>query len=218
MNDDSLNRCRLVLIAGPEIAGAATDRVLSALGGGDVASLILVQGASDEAAFQRYCEAVVGPAQQAGAAVIVAGDSRVAGRVGADGIHLDARASEIADAVKRHAGKLIVGAGGAKTRHDALELGEAQPDYVFFGRFGYDNTAEAHPRNLDLAAWWSPMVEIPCILLGGSTLASIAGCAATGAEFVALSAAVFGEDADPAAAVGEANRLLDAHAPRFENG
>lgn len=217
MTDTSPNRCRLVLIAGPEIVGATVDRVLAALGGGDVASLILVQGRSDEGAFQDYCEAIVADAQQAGPAVVVAGDSRIAGRVGADGIHLDARADEIADAVKRHAGKLIVGAGGAKTRHDALELGEAQPDYVFFGRFGYDNTTEAHPRNIDLAAWWSPMVEIPCILLGGSSLASIAACAATGAEFVALSAAVFGADADPAAAVAEANRLLEAHAPRFED-
>ncbi|MGO4833307.1 thiamine phosphate synthase, partial [Rhizobiaceae sp. 2RAB30] len=38
--------------------------------------------------------------------------------------------------------------------------------------------------------------------------------AATGAEFVALSSAVFGEDA--ATAVATANAILDGTAPRFE--
>ncbi len=38
----------------------------------------------------------------------------------------------------------------AKTRDDALELGEERPDYIFFGRFGYDNKPEPHQRNLSL--------------------------------------------------------------------
>lgn len=216
MADTLPNRCRLVLIAGPQLDGAQPGHVLAALGGGDVASLILVQGGADEDAFQTYCEAIVSPAQQAGAAVVISGDSRVAGRVGADGIHLEVRAAEIAEAVKRHNGKMIVGAGGAKTRHDALDVGEGQPDYIFFGRFGYDGPAEPHPRNLDLAEWWSSMIEIPCIIAAGSSLEGIAPCARTGAEFVALSLAVFGPGIDPASAVRDANALLDAHAPQFE--
>ena len=92
---------------------------------------------------------------------------------------------------------MLVGAGGIKTRDDALELGELRPDYVFFGRFGYDNKPEPHARNLGLAAWWASMVEIPCVLLGGASLGSVEEAAATGAEFVALSAAIFGEGLDP---------------------
>jgi thiamine-phosphate pyrophosphorylase len=41
--------------------------------------------------------------------------------------------------------------------------------------------------------------------------------AATGAEFVALSSAVFGADVDPGAAVANANAVLDASAPRFKD-
>ncbi len=37
------------------------------------------------------------------------------------------------------------------------------------------------------------------------------------AEFIALGAAIF-DGADPAAAIKEANRLLDEHAPAFEDG
>jgi thiamine-phosphate pyrophosphorylase len=61
------------------------------------------------------------------------------------------------------------------------------------------------------------MIAIPCIVQGGSDLASVATVAATGAEFVALSAAIFGEGIDAEAAVREANAILDRDAPRFED-
>src|SRR5690606_22086878 len=137
-------------------------------------------------------------AQAAGVAAVIAGDSRVAGRVGADGIHIDGGAATIAEAVERHGGRMIVGAGGAKTRDDALEIGEAQPDHLFFGRFGFDNRPEQHPRNLSLGRWWAEMIEIPCIVMAGSEIASVGEVAATGAEFVLASACVFGEGLDPA--------------------
>ncbi len=117
----------------------------------------------------------------------------------------------------RWQGKLIVGAGGATTRDDALELGETQPDYIFFGRFGFDNKPEPHRRNLSLGAWWAGVVQIPCIVLGGSDIASVEAVAATGAEFVALSSAVFGEGVDPRAAIERANDILDRTAPSFED-
>jgi len=206
------NRCRIVLIASPRVPES---RIRAALSGGDVASLILDAGGLDEAAFQAFAEQVVPAAQAAGVAVVIAGDSRIAGRVHADGLHVEAGKDELADAIERHQARMMVGAGGAKTRDDALELGEERPDYIFFGRFGYDTKPEPHARNLALGAWWSEMIEIPCIVMAGADLASAEAVAATGAEFVALSAAVFSEGVDPAAAVAEANALLDRTAPRF---
>ena len=79
-------------------------------------------------------------AQDKGIAAVIAGDSRIAGRVHADGIHVEGRKAALADMIDRMQDKMMVGAGGAKTRDDALELGEVRPDYMFFGRFGYDNT------------------------------------------------------------------------------
>src|SRR5690606_5319550 len=100
-------------------------------------------------------------------------------------------------------------------RDDALELGEARPDYIFFGRFGYDNKPEPHSRNLSLGAWWAEMIEIPCIVMAGSDIASVEAVGATGADFVALSSAIFGEGIDPRQAVSQANAILDETAPRF---
>ena len=206
------NRCRLVLIAPP---GVAAGRVVSAFEGGDVASLILPQYDLDEAAFQQWAEGVAPAAQAKGIAVIVAGDTRIAGRIKADGLHVEAGRAALEEAVEAFQAKMTVGCGGAKTRDEALELGEAQPDYIFFGRFGYDTKPDPHSRNLALGNWWAEMIEIPCIVMAGSALASVEAVAATGCEFVALSNAVFGEGVDPGAAVASANALLDRSAPRF---
>jgi len=208
------NRCRIVLIASPRMPA---ERVAAALSGGDVASLILTADGADEAAFQAFAERVAPGAQAAGVAVVIDGDSRIAGRIHADGLHVEAGKDELADAIERHQARMMVGAGGAKTRDEALELGEERPDYMFFGRFGYDTKPEPHARNLALGAWWAEMIEIPCIVMAGSDLASVEAVAATGAEFVALSAAIFAEGADAKAAVAEANARLDRAAPRFGN-
>jgi len=208
------NRCRIVLIASPRMPA---ERVAAALSGGDVASLILTADGADEAAFQAFAERVAPGAQAAGVAVVIDGDSRIAGRIHADGLHVEAGKDELADAIGRHQARMMVGAGGAKTRDEALELGEERPDYMFFGRFGYDTKPEPHARNLALGAWWAEMIEIPCIVMAGSDLASVEAVAATGAEFVALSAAIFAEGADAKAAVAEANARLDRAAPRFGN-
>lgn len=207
------NRCRIVLIAPPTVA---PQQVEAALAGGDVASLILPGEGVDEASFQSFAEKVVAAAQKAGVAVVVAGDTRVAGRVHADGIHVEGNKEELAEAVENYQQRMMVGAGGAKTRDDALELGEERPDYIFFGRFGYDNKPEPHSRNLSLGEWWAEMIEIPCIVMAGSDIASVEAVAATGVEFVAVSSAVFGEGIDPREAVARANALLDETAPRFE--
>jgi thiamine-phosphate pyrophosphorylase len=207
------NRCRIVLIAPPTVA---PQQVEAALAGGDVASLILPGEGVDEASFQSFAAKVADAARAAGVAVVIAGDTRVAGRVHADGIHVEGKKAELAEAVENYQQRMMVGAGGAKTRDDALELGEERPDYIFFGRFGYDNKPEPHSRNLSLGQWWSEMIEIPCIVLAGSDIASVEAVAATGVEFVAVSSAVFGEGIDPREAVARANALLDETAPRFE--
>ncbi|MCV0394255.1 MAG: thiamine phosphate synthase [Rhizobiaceae bacterium] len=209
------DRCRLVIIAPAEIGGTT---LVQACEGGDVASVVLPRWDRQTEAFQAFCEEVAPALQSRGIAVLVEGDSRVAGRVGADGIHVEGPAGEVAEAVARAQGRSMVGANGGRTRHEALEIGEARPDYVFFGRFGYDREPEPHPRNLSLGQWWAEMVELPCIVQAGSALSSVAAVAATGADFVAVSAALFDAGADPREAVARINRLLDDEAPRFRNG
>ena len=111
----------------------------------------------------------------------------------------------------------MVGAGGAKTRDDALELGEQRPDYLFFGRFGYDNTPEPHPRNLTLGRWWAEMIEIPCIVLAGSTTSSRSRRSPRPAPNSSRCRAPSSPTAStPPRRSPATNALLDETAPRFE--
>lgn len=211
------DRCRLVLIApaitdDTELEGA----VSAAIKGGDVATLILPQYALDEVSFQKRAERLVPLAQGAGVATIIAGDSRIAGRAGADGLHISEGLEAAAEAIEKFTPRLIVGAGNIKDRHGALEYGELRPDYVFFGKLDGDIKPEAHAKVLSLAEWWAALVEIPCIVMAGTSIASALEVAETGAEFVAMREAVFGHPGGAALAVAEINALLAEKAPRFE--
>ena len=211
------DRCRLVLIV-PQSDDAQKQSadVEAALRGGDVASVIIPQYGLDDAAFQKRAELIVPLVQASGAAALIAGDSRVAGRVKADGLHVVGNAEALSEAVEKFTPKLIVGGGNADDRHKALEQGEANPDYVFFGKLEGDIKPEAHPKNLALGEWWASMIEIPAIVMGGTDLSSVVAVAETGVEFVAMRSGVFDNVGGAAQAVSEINALLDEKAPRFD--
>ena len=211
MTDDAPIRPRLVLATtllpeGPD----GVERLRVALEAGDVVSVLIDPAGHSAAAFQDFCETVVPMVQEAGAAAIVVEDTRCAGRVKADGFHAPEGTIEaLGEAMARFSPRLIVGTSGFNTRHDALEAGERMPDYVLFGKLGADGEAEPHRRNLDLAEWWASIVEIPCIVQGGGDLATLPQAIATGAEFILLSRAIFGQAEGIAERVAEANRLFD---------
>ena len=211
------DRCRLVLIV-PDIADPAqrAEVLRNALRGGDVASVIIPQYGLDDTLFQKHAELLVPVVQEAGAAALVVDNSRVAGRVKADGLHISGNAAALVEAVEKHTPKLIVGGGNAMDRHHALEIGEIQPDYIFFGKIDGDIKPEAHSKNVALGEWWSAMIEIPAIVMGGADPASALVVAESGAEFVALGKAVFSDPAQAAAIVTRVNAELDEKAPRFE--
>lgn len=212
------DRCRLVLIV-PDIADAEEKaRVVGdALKGGDVASVIIPQYSLDDTSFQKHVELLVPVIQDHGAAALVVDNSRVAGRAKADGLHISGNAAALAEAIEKHVPKMIVGGGNAMDRHHALEIGELQPDYVFFGRLDGDIKPEAHSKNLALGEWWSSMIEIPAIVMGGQDPSSAVAVSEAGVEFVALREAVFADPAQAASIVARVNAELDEKAPRFED-
>ena len=203
-----ITRCRLCLVTPPDSDLVTFPRRLAdAVAGGDVASLIVTADTRDPAIFQRLAETITPIAQARGTAVLIHNDTRVAGRARADGVHIDSGPADLAAAVEAMRPKMIVGAGGLTSRHDAMTAGESNPDYVFFGRLDGDTGDGIFDKAFDLAEWWSSMFVIPAIVMGGRSLASVRQAADANIEFVALGRAVFESD-DPAAAVAEANRLL----------
>jgi thiamine-phosphate pyrophosphorylase len=219
---DPSSRCRLVLVVTGQNAQALSDSPEEMFAAGDIASIIFDSAGLDEVEFQSLISPIVAAAQKSNIAVIVANETRVAGRVGADGLQLGQDPDAVRDAIEKYTPQMMVGVGNVKSRHNALTIGELQPDYVMFGKPGGDIRAEPHPKNVDLAKWWSAMVEIPCILLGGNALESVIEVAQCGADFVALENAIFlsqegyATKSEIVQRIRDANRLLDEHAPLFE--
>jgi thiamine-phosphate pyrophosphorylase len=200
------SRCRLVLIAEPSVSVTQLGRALK---GGDVASVILYRADAGEREFQTWCETVTPVIQSAGAAVLVADNTQIAARAKADGVHVGGTVAAVREAVEKLTPRLIVGAACNGTRDDALDKGEHRPDYMFFGKLDGDTHPDAHPKNVELGAWWAEVIELPCVVMGGYAVESVEAIARSGAEFVALSAAVFGEGRDPQEQVAAVNAILE---------
>src|SRR5690606_21067837 len=160
----------------------------------------------DPNALQRAAERLVPIAQARGVAALIHNDTRVAARTKADGVHVDTGLAAVRDAVEASRHRQIVGASGVQLRHEALEIGDAEPDYLFFGRLDGDSGEAIFPKALELAAWWASVTVIPAIVMGGRDIASVDEAAAHAIEFVALSRAVWeyrdGPEAAVAAVVG----------------
>jgi thiamine-phosphate pyrophosphorylase len=200
-------RCRLCLVTPADRgAGECARLVADALAGGDVA-VVIVTGV-DEQQLQALAEAVVPVAIDRGVAALIHNDTRIAGRVRADGIHIDTGPDDVAAAVAAARGKRMVGAGEIRTRHEAMLNAQAEPDYLFFGLLDGDRDGEIFPPALDLAAWWCEVAVIPAVVMGGNAVASVEAARDDGIDFVALRRAVWDDPRGPAAAVADANARL----------
>lgn len=200
-------RCQPVLIVTEAVTRAGNAAaVADAVQAVSVASVIVPAWDLGDAAYIAWLKSLAETCQGAGAAVLAVDDTRAAGRAGCDGVHLTGNAQDIRELREARGDAWIIGCG-ASGRDDALLKGESGADYVFFGRIGGDTHPDAHRKNIDLAEWWSAMVELPCILAAGDDLATLGNAAASGCDFVALSRAVLDAD-EVAGAMANADALL----------
>lgn len=238
----STERARLVLVTPRGLdADALAAALRAALGGGDVAAVVVDLTGRNDGEAAEIARAVVPVIQESGAAAMLTGERSVVDRTGADGLHLDLAAfaagvapaasggggggededdeddddgraviAALRDLVARMRATRQVGAGGLGGRHDAMIAGEADVDYVFFGLLDRPEGEAPTGKTIDLAEWWAPLFEIPCIALAGRSIDGVGTLAEAGAEFVALRAGCFEHPDGPAAAVAAANRILDS--------
>jgi thiamine-phosphate pyrophosphorylase len=177
---------RLYLITPPiEDARLFAADLESALEAADVAAVLLRFAGSQEEQDLREPLAALAPLiQTRGVALLLDGRPELARRLDADGAHLTG-----ADGLKRAVDRLkperIAGAGGLKTRHDAMIAAESGADYVMFGEPDTAGRRPPFPAIIERVAWWAELFEPTCVGYAGS-FEEIGGLAAAGADFVAL--------------------------------
>lgn len=184
------------------------ERVGAALSGGDVASVLIDPTPWPPIRRADLTKAVASVCNTHDVAAIVLNDTQLAGRAGADGVHIDKGMEDLDLALDSFQGRKIVGAGRITSRHEALIVGERDVDYVFFGRVDRPEIADGDPAALALAEWWAPIVEIPCVAMAGQTADSVEAACDTGAEFIGLRAHIWNNHDGPADAIRRVNDCL----------
>lgn len=208
-------RCRLYLITPPEFEPLSFAALLEqALGAGDVACVQLRMKDATDDEMLRAAETLKPIVHGAGAAFVINDRPEVAARIRADGVHVGQTDAPLAEA-RAAMGDRIVGVTCHNSRHLAMEAAQAGADYVAFGAFYPTQTktatAQAAP---DLISWWSEMMVVPCVAIGGITVDNASRLIDAGADFLAVSRGVWEHPEGPAEAVRAFNRLMAVPAER----
>ena len=204
-------RCRLYLITPPRFAlESFATGLASALAAGDVAAVQLRMKDADDAAILHAAQRLLPIVQSASAALILNDRPDLAKRAGADGVHIGQQDASYAEARTLLGPDKIVGVTCHNSRHLAMEAAEAGADYVAFGAFYPSETkTPTHWCDPEVLEIWQQTMETACVAIGGIKLDNAEPLARAGADFIAVSGAVWNDPRGPGAAVADFNALFD---------
>ncbi len=211
---DSLKReaalpCQLYLISPPAIDAGFAEILRVAADGGAIAAFQLRLKGIDDHAIAKLAEPVQKLCADLDISFLVNDSIAMAKRLGADGVHLgqsDGDPREARDVLGRDA---QIGVTCHNSRHLAMEAGEAGADYVAFGAMFQSGTKEAKLfADTDIVNWWSLISPIPCVAIGGITPNNVRPVIEAGADFIAVSGAVWTASEGPTEAVRRFHALF----------
>nr|WP_076071274.1 thiamine phosphate synthase [Sphingomonas montana] len=194
--------CQLYLISPPTIGDDFPAMLEAALDAGPVAAFQLRLKGIDDHRIAALAQPLVAICQAREVAFIVNDSIGLAKRLGADGVHLGQEDGDPRDAREQLGKTAQIGVTCHDSRHLAMEAGERGADYVAFGAFFPSTTKPGeHVAEPALLGWWTTVFETPCVAIGGITADNAAPLVAAGADFLAVSGAVWEHPDGPAAGV-----------------
>lgn len=210
--------CRLYLVTPPAIGDLSRfiDSMKAALGAGDVACLQLRLKAPDGVSATdddvlAAAEAMRPVLKAAGVCFLVNDRPDLAKRAGADGVHIGQSDASLAEARALLGPDAAIGVTCHNSYDLAIAAGEAGADYVAFGAFFPTRTKDAKTRaDISLIEDWTYATTVPCVAIGGINAENCGGLVRAGADFIAVSAAVWEAEDGPAAAVRRLNAAIAA--------
>src|SRR5882757_3581742 len=207
--------CRLYLISPERLDHPAifADDLRAALDGGDVAAFQLRLKNVDDAAIVRAADTLRPICQQRGVAFFMNDRPDLAVKLDCDGVHVGQDDMPCAEARRIVGPDRQVGVTAKASRHLAMEAAEAGADYVAFGAFFHSSTKTVTtPADLEILEWWSGLMEIPCVAIGGITVGNCKPVIAAGADFLAVAGGVWNHKDGPQAAVRAFNEIFSGTA------
>ncbi len=192
------------------------DVLAAALDAAPIAS-VLIRTAHDATVDREAIRALVTAAQKKDIAALVASGIDDSSKLGADGNHLlwsKDIVREFKTLRQSTPAGTILGADAGRSRHDAMELGEAGADYVAFGVPPHvEDRKKAAERQLDLVAWWSELFEVPCVALDVPDAVAARHLAEAGADFVGVRLTPADSEAEAVMRIREFSEALHMSEP-----
>jgi len=207
--------CQLYLISPLDVGGDFPARLEEALGAAPVAAFQFRVKNIDQDDAARLAEPLQAICATHDVAFIVNDDMALAKRLGADGLHLGQGDGDLKEARQLLGPEAQIGVTCHNSRHFAMEAGEQGADYVAFGAFFPTTTKTVeHHAEPEILEWWQGMFELPCVAIGGITPENAPIVIDAGADFLAVSSAVWSHPEGPGAAVRAFDALLSPQSAR----
>ncbi|MEM7779974.1 MAG: thiamine phosphate synthase [Pseudomonadota bacterium] len=191
---------QLYLISPTDVEGDFLGRLERALNAGKglvTAFQFRVKGIADQHELARLAEPIQAICAAQDVAFIVNDSVPLAKRLKADGVHLGQGDGDPKEAREELGRDAQIGVTCHASMHLAMEAGEAGADYVAFGAF-FDSTTkdkgDAERPTTDMIERWVKLFEIPVVAIGGITPDNCASLVEAGADFLAVSGAVWNGD------------------------
>ena len=202
-------RCRLYLVTPPALVPHDFVPLLAeALDAGDVGAVQLrLKHVSDDEIL--HAVDLLRPVAQARDVAFLLNDRPdLAVRSGCDGAHVGADDMDVTRA-RKVLGELQLGVSCYDSRDAAMVAGELGADYVAYGAFFPSATKETAIRaDPELLRWWSEMMELPVVAIGGITAENCRPLVEAGADFLAVVGAVWSHPDGPGAGVRAMNAAI----------
>lgn len=202
--------CRLYLITPPRLVAGGlalsdfADDLAAALEAGNVACVQLRLKDVKDDEIRLAAEALAPLVQERGVAFLMNDRPDLAAETGCDGVHIGQDDATYEEARALLDDDAIVGVTCHDSRHLAMTAADKGADYVAFGAFFATATKRPKTRALpEVLEMWSGVTTVPCVAIGGITAANCAPLVHAGADFLAVSSAVWGHTRGAAAAVEE---------------
>lgn len=200
----SLASCRLYLITPPAIhdLAAFANSLEAVFDAGDVSCLQIRLKPADDDHIRKAFDAIMPPCDAADVALILNDRADLAAQLGCDGVHIGPDDTPYAEARALVGEDATVGVSCKASHHAAMAAAEAGADYVAFGAFFPSATkTDTEQAPIDLLQIWSETTNVPCVAIGGITPENCSELITAGADFLAVSNAVWAHPDGAASAV-----------------